>query len=317
MVSGVTKDFRFSCNFRQVEPGQKFVEKCRRVERYGYDTIFAPDHVGAPAPFPVLVAAAAATERIRVGTLVLNVSFWNPTLLAREIVTTDILTGGRVEVGLGAGHMEWEFDLAGIGWEPFATRANRLAQTIMDLGRIFEHQVSALPAGQAPRPIQRQGFGGAGPPLLVGGTGDRILRTAAEHANIIGLAGVYQIPGKPPGTFRLGTAAEAAERVRFAREHAGERADEVEWQVLIQIVVETDDRSAAAKDVVACLGDTMTIDEALETPFLLMGTVDEMADQLIRARDRYGFTYLTVHEPYLEALAPVIAHLRTQQPCDL
>jgi probable F420-dependent oxidoreductase len=312
----VRKDFRFSCNFFRVEPGQEFVEKCQRVERYGYDTVFAPDHVGAPAPFPMLVAAAAATERIRVGTLVLNASFWNPTLLAREIATTDILTAGRVEVGLGAGHMKWEFELAGIDWDPFAARCDRLAATITDLGRIFEHEVSPLPGGQMPRPIQRHGFGGAGPPLLVGGTGDRILRIAAEHANIIGLAGVYQIPGKPPGTFRLGTAAEADERVRFVREHAGERADELEWQVLIQMVVETDDRRATAKDVVTRLGDTMTIDEALKTPFLLIGTVDEMADQLIRARDRYHFTYFTVHEPYLEALAPVIAHLRPNQPFD-
>jgi probable F420-dependent oxidoreductase len=308
----VTKGFRFSCNFRQVEPGKEFVDKCRRVERYGYDAIFAPDHVGAPAPFSVLVAAAAATERVRVGTLVLNASFWNPTLLAREIVTADMLTDGRVEVGLGAGHMKWEFDLAGIGWERFAARADRLAETITDLGRIFEQELSSLSGGQGPRPIQRQGFGGSGPPLLVGGTGDRLLRIAAKHANVIGLAGVYQIPGKPPGTFRLGTAAEAEERVRFAHEHAGERAGELEWQVLIQVVVETDDRRAAAKDLVARLGDTMTIDDILDTPFLLIGTVDEMADQLIRDRDRYGFTYFTVHEPYLEALAPVIAQLRAK-----
>lgn len=124
----------------------------------------------------------------------LNVSFWNPTLLAREIVTTDILTGGRVEIGLGAGHMKYEYDLAGIDWEPFAARADRLAEMIADLGRIFEREVSPLPGGQAPRPIHRQRLGGVGAPLLVGGTGDRILRIAAEHANIIGVAGVYRSP---------------------------------------------------------------------------------------------------------------------------
>ena len=188
--------FRFSCNFFGVSSGDAFVDKCRRAEEYGYDAVLAPDHLGAPAPFPLLVAAAAATERLRVGTLVLNVPFWNPALLAREVATTDILTGGRLEVGLGAGHMKWEFDEAGIGWKPFSTRADQLATTITELERFFTTDFEPLPEGAAPRPVQRRGFGGSGPPLLVGGTGDRILRIAAAHADIVSVAGVYQLAGQ-------------------------------------------------------------------------------------------------------------------------
>lgn len=112
--------------------------------------MFATDHLGIASPFPALVAAAQATERLKVGTLVLNAPFWNPALLAREIATTDVLTGGRLEVGLGAGHMKWEFDEAGIEWESFGRRAERLKSTIDELSRLFAtdgyDQQTAIPA---------------------------------------------------------------------------------------------------------------------------------------------------------------------------
>lgn len=304
------RDFRFSFNVFGIESRAAFVEKCRRAEEHGYDAVFTADHLGAPAPFPPLVAAAEATDRLRVGTLVLNTPFWNPALLARDVATTDILTGGRLEVGLGAGHMKWEFDEAGIEWEPFAARADRLSGTIRELERLFTTDFEQLPEHmQAPQPVQRSGFGGSGPPLIVGGTGDRILRLAAEHATIASVAGLYQVEGKPPGTFRLGTAAEADERVRFTREHAKERADDIEWHLLVQAVVETGDRRATMKDLIERFGIDMAVDEALESPFLLVGTVEEMADQLRRTRERYGFSYVTVHEPYVDAFAPVLKRL--------
>ncbi len=180
-MGDVMRDFRFSFNLHGVTSRRAFREKCRRAEDYGYDTVFAPDHLGGPAPFPLLVAAAEVTERLRVGTLVLNVPFWNPALLAREVATTDALTDGRLELGLGAGHMKWEFDEAGIDWEPFSRRADRLTTMIERLSRFFTTDMPQLPeVWRAPRPVQRHGFGGSGPPLIVGGTGDRILRIAAR-----------------------------------------------------------------------------------------------------------------------------------------
>ncbi|MCP9983982.1 LLM class flavin-dependent oxidoreductase [Actinomadura madurae] len=106
------RDFRFGFNVFDIASHGDFAERCRRAERYGYATALVPDHLGAPAPFPAMVAAADATERLRVGALVLNAGFWNAHLLAREVATADRLTGGRVELGLGAGHMKWEFDAA-------------------------------------------------------------------------------------------------------------------------------------------------------------------------------------------------------------
>jgi probable F420-dependent oxidoreductase len=305
------RDFRFSVNVFGIPSREALQERCRRVESAGFHTIFVPDHLGAPAPFPVLQAAADATEHLRVGTLVLNAPFWNPALLARDAASLDILSGGRLELGLGSGHMKWEFDAAGIPWEPFGARARRLEETITELRRFFTSDLAALPGGRSPVPVQRIGFDGSGPPLIVGGTGDRVLSVAARYADIIGVAGVYQVPGKPPGTFRLGTAAEADERVRFVREQAGERADEVEWHVLVQTVIQTDDRRAAAADLLSRFGNEMTVEEALETPFLLIGTHAQMAEQLRASRERYGFSYVTVHEPYYEAFEPVVELMRT------
>jgi probable F420-dependent oxidoreductase len=309
--------FRFSSNIFGLTSRDEFAAMCRRAEDYGYDTIFAVDHLGDAAPFQAVVAAAAATERLRVGTLVVNVQFWNPALLAREIATADILTGGRLEVGLGSGHMKWEFDEAGLPWEPYGARADRLSATIGELSRLFagngyEQQAETRQRLSLPPllPIQHQGFGGHGPPLLVGGSGDRVLRIAAETADIVGIGGLFQIKGQPPGEFRLCTAAEADDRVRFARDCAGERADKIEWHALIQLVMVTDGRREAAADLAERYHGTMTAEDVLENPFLFVGTVEEMAEQIIRNRDRYGFTYYTVHEPYLDAFAPVIDRIR-------
>ncbi len=314
---GTMKNFRFSFNILGVSSRKAFMETCRRGEQLGYDTVFAADHLGMPAPFPMLVAAADATDRLTVGTLVLNAPFWNPSLLAREIATTDLLTDGRLELGLGSGHMKWEFDEAGIDWEPFGKRADRLEATIDELKRLFaadgyEQQAAVREELGSPvlRPVQRRGFDGYGPPLIIGGTGDRILRIAAKHADIVAIAGAYQIKGQPPGVFRIGTATEAVDRVRYARTNAGARADQLEWHVLVQIVHETSDRQAVAEALSERYGSRLTPEQILETPFALIGTVKEMADQILRNRELFGFTYYTVHGPYMDAFAPVIERVR-------
>lgn len=322
------RDFRFSYNIFGITSRQAFADECREAEGLGYDTVFAADHLGIAAPFPALIAAAEATRRLRVGTLVLNVPFWNPALLAREVATTDILTEGRLELGLGSGHMKWEFDEAGIEWQGPSARAARLAETITELRRLFSTDFCGDGGERAPRsrpgpkPVQRAGFGGYGPPLMIGGTGDPVLRVAGEHAQIIGVAGAYQVRGQPPGTLRLASAAETDERMRFARACAGARAGEIEWHLLVQAVAETTDRRAAAEQWVARgreeaekAGVTderalLTEQQALETPFLLFGTADEIAGQLRRSRERWGFSYITVHNPFMRTFAPVIERLR-------
>src|SRR5260370_27845282 len=154
--SDQVRDFRFSFNVFHITTRQAFVHTCREGERHGYNAVFAADHRGLPAPFPLLVAAAEATERMRVGILVLNAAFWNPALLAREVATTDILTEGRLEVGLGAGHMKWEFDEAGIDWGSLRAPAGPLSSTLPPLRRVFPpHPGNLPPALSAPHPGPR------------------------------------------------------------------------------------------------------------------------------------------------------------------
>jgi probable F420-dependent oxidoreductase len=312
------RDFRFSCNVFGFRSREEFIRYCRDAERFGYHGVFTADHLGSPSPFPPLVLAAQVTEHLRVGTMVLNVPFWNAHLLAREVATADVLTDGRLELGVGAGHMKWEFDAAGLPWRPLPERVAEVAATLDELERVFgadgypqRREVEQM-TGRAPlAPVQHTGLDGTGPPLIIGGTGNRILALAAQRADTVALGGLIQAPGQPPGTFLLQTAAQADERVAYIRAQAGDRFAELELHALIQSVVVTPDRRAAAEQVIAEHGLNLTPDEVLETPFLLLGTVEELAAQLRERRERFGLSYLTVHEPYMAALAPVIERLRT------
>ena len=249
------REFRFGVN---VGDGSEVREFARQVEDLGFDVLLAADHLGGAAPFPLLAAAAAVTERLRLGTYVVNAPFWNPSMLAREFATVDVISGGRVEVGLGSGHMKSEFDAAGIPWEGFDARADRLAATIGELDRLFGE------GGQKPLPVQRPR-----PPLLIGGTSDRLLRLAAEHADIVAFAGIFQVKGAEPGRFRSATAAEMDERVAFyrsARAAVGGRADGQEYGLLLQWVQLGDDPRAIAEQLAVLdrVGDLPEIPSSVE-----------------------------------------------------
>jgi probable F420-dependent oxidoreductase len=311
------RDFRFSCNVFAIRSRDQFVQYCRDAERYGYDVIFTTDHLGAPSPFPPLVTAAEVTERLRVGALVLNVGFWNPHLLARDVATVDRLTDGRLELGIGAGHMKWEYEAAGIPWAPLGERVHQVAAVLDELERLFaaggypeRRELEELFGLPALAPVQRRGLSGSGPPVIIGGTGDRMLALAARRADTVALGGLVQAPGEPPGTFRIATAAAAAERVRFIRDRAGDRAADLELNVLVQAVIITPDRAGTAEKLASERFPYLTPAEVLDTPFLLIGTVEEIARQLRERRDRYGFTFITVHEPYMADFAPVIGRIR-------
>ncbi|RJL32543.1 TIGR03621 family F420-dependent LLM class oxidoreductase [Bailinhaonella thermotolerans] len=292
------RDFRFGVVLGSLESsGQELVRRAREAEEAGFDVVLVPDQVGEPAPFSTLAAIAGATRRLRVGTYTLNVSFWKPALLAREVATLDRLSGGRFELGLGIGRAEHEFDAAEVAWEPAAGRAARLATTVERLDQHFaDRRFSPSPA-QEPRP-----------PLLIPGDEDELLPVAAGHADVVAFTGTRQIPGREPGVVRLTTAEEADERVRAARAAAGGR--DFETSCLVQAVFPIDDRRLGATTLMREMGLEFSVPEVLETPYLLIGTIKEMATQLVERRERYGFSYICVHEPNLDFLAQVIAALR-------
>ncbi|PJE97945.1 LLM class F420-dependent oxidoreductase [Streptomyces carminius] len=292
------RPFRFGVNLAVVDSGDAWRDKCRRAEELGYDVLLVPDHLGAPAPFPALTAAAEATERPRVGTFVLNAGFWNPALLAREIATCDRLTGGRLEVGLGTGYVRSEYERAGLPWGSPGERVDHLEHTVDELERLLADPEHVPAPEQRPRP-----------PLLIGGNGDRVLTLAARRADIAAFTGGRQLPGAPDGVLRLLSPGELEQRVAAYRRLAADREAPAELNFLVQQVTVTDDRRAAARELVPhAMG--LSEDELLEHPALLCGSTAEMADQVLVHRERYGFTYFCVHEPALETFAPVLRELR-------
>lgn len=195
------RPFRFGVNLTSVSGKKEWAGKCRQAERLGYDVILVPDHLGAPAPFPALVAAAEATERPRLGTFVLNAGFWNPALLTREVTTVDQLTDGRLELGLGTGYVRSEFDAAGLVWESPRARVDRLACAVSELDVLLRDE------GQEPRTVQQPR-----PPLLLGGHGKRLLVLAAAHADIVAFTGATLVEDAPASRISDGDGTEAANR---------------------------------------------------------------------------------------------------------
>ncbi|MGW3267094.1 LLM class F420-dependent oxidoreductase [Streptomyces sp. NPDC001056] len=290
------RPFRFGVNMLTPASAAEWRAKCRRAEELGYDVILVPDHLGWVAPFPALVAAAQATERVRVGTLVLNAGFHNPTLLAREVATTDALTGGRLELGLGTGYVQEEHEAAGLPFGSPGERVDHLRRTVEELNRLL-----GSPEYQ-PRPEQDR------VPLLIGGNGDRMLRLTAEHADIAAFPGART---GNTGSLQPLTADELDERVGRYRELASGRAEPAELSLLIQQVAVTDDPESALKPVLERRPD-LTLETMLELPVMLVGPLEDVVARVRAQRERYGFTNLTVLEPQMEAFAPVIERLRAE-----
>lgn len=306
------KPFRFGVGVGPSRSRAEWAEKARRLEDLGYDTLTVPDHLADFfAPMPALVSAAEATTTLRVGTNVLNNDFRHPVLVAREAATVDLLTGGRLQLGLGAGHMQSEYDQVGLSFDRGSIRVERLAEAVAVIkGLLGGEQVTF--AGRHyrvtahtihPLPVQRPH-----PPIVVSGNGRQLLTLAAHKADIVGLSGI---------TFRRGgTAPDLSgwkvsgvdERARLIREVSGDRYAGLELNVLVQRVVVTDDRREVAEEL-ASRWNQLSPDEILQSPYVLIGSVNQMIDDLQARRERWGISYFTVFEPYMEAFAPVVAQL--------
>ena len=306
------RPFRFGISIGRAGSRAEWQDTARRAEDLGFSTLVIPDHLSPIFPPLIpLVSAADATTTLRVGTFVLNNDFRHPVVLARESAAVDLLTDGRLELGLGAGHMQSEYDQAGIRFDPGMVRVERLAESV--------RVVKALLAGNEttfegryyrvrghtihPRPVQRPR-----PPILIGGQGRRLLSLAAREADIVGFVGFRHLDG--------GTAVEASgfapsavdARVALVRDAAGERFADLELNVLLQRVIRTD---APREHAEALHGrrPEVSVEDALATPFVLFGSTEGMVEALLARRERWGFSYWVAFEPYLDAFAPVVARL--------
>jgi len=306
------KPFRFGVILRSAASRADWADKARKVEALGYAVLTVPDHLAnLVAPMPALASAAEATTRLRIGTMVLNNDFRHPVLVAREAATLDLLSDGRLELGLGAGHMRSEYEQAGLCFDPGATRVERLAEAVAVITALLRGEKVSF-AGRHyrvtdhtifPRPAQRPH-----PPILIGGNAVRLLTLAAKEADILGLTGIaFRRGGAQPDVSNF-RAADVDAQAKLIREVAGDRIERIELNALVQRVVVTDDRSHAAEGL-AGQWTQLSAEEIRHSPYVLVGTVDQLVEDLEARRARWGISYYTTHEPYLDALAPVVARL--------
>jgi probable F420-dependent oxidoreductase len=261
-------------------------------------------------PWVSLTVAAEAAPTMRVGTFVLNNDLRHPALVAREAAALDLLTDGRLELGLGAGHMEAEYDQIGLRFDPNAVRVARLGEAVAIVKRLLAGEEVTFSGAHytltghrvSPSPVQKPR-----PPLLLGGNSRRLLELAGREADIVSFLGFSHRRGGR--AFDLGAfgAEGTAERIRIVREAAGSRFGELELNAVVQRVVVTDDSRSAAADLAH--EEELSVEEVLDSPYLLVGSVDAIADGLRARHERHGFTYWVVPEGVMDAFAPVIARV--------
>ena len=281
------------------------IASARAAEAAGFDVVHVGDHVGEDwAPLTTLAVTAAATEWVRVCPLVMNNDFHHPVQLAREFAALDHLSHGRVELGIGAGHSFTEYDAIGVPFDPPAVRKARMAESVEILrGLLDGEEVTFAGEHYQLDGVRTQRSLQAHLPILVGVNGKVALAHAARHADTIGL----MMLGKTRAGGQSHETRWEAERldatVAYIREQASGREDPVELHALIQAVIVTDDRVTAAANIVT-RGLTSTVEDALATPFLAIGTHDEIAAHLDACRERWGISYFTVRD--IDSFAPVV-----------
>ncbi|MEV1246960.1 TIGR03621 family F420-dependent LLM class oxidoreductase [Nonomuraea sp. NPDC050022] len=300
--------FRFGAVVRQAESGKAWADKARRLESAGFDVLLVPDHLVGPrfAPVAALAAAASVTTRLRVGTLVFANDFRHPAVLAKETATLDVLSDGRLDVGLGTGWMAEDYQRAGLPFEPPGVRVDRLAEAVAVLKGLWgdgpytfdgtHYQIRAL--DQQPKPVRRPH-----PRLLLGGGGPRMLRLAAREADVVNLGMRVRADGTGPDGNDGGRQA-FMDKLRTVRAAAGDRYDRLELGTsVVQVGVRKPEETWSA-------ADTSQLDE---TPQVLLGTHHDIVDKLRYWRDEHDISYFVVHhERDLDAFTPIVEELATE-----
>jgi probable F420-dependent oxidoreductase len=301
--------FRFGVQIGQLSPAD-LRAAARAAEALGFDVLSTADHVSVGfSPLLPLLSVTEATTQLRVCPLVLNNDFHHPVHLARQLATLDHLSGGRVELGIGAGHAFPEYAAIGQPFDAPAVRKARLTEAIQVLRRLLSGEEVTHDGDyyhlKGVKTLQSQQ---ERVPFLVAVSGRRALAHAARHADIIGLFGLGRTLADGNRHEVRWQSSRLDDTVAYIREQAGERADALEFNALVQRVVITDDRRAAAAELCEQV-EGLALEDALETPYLALGTHDEIAAHLQACRQRWGITYYTVRD--MEAFAPVIARLQT------
>ena len=305
----MARKIRFSTQSGSQPTGQDWLARAKRLEAIGYATLSMPDHMvgGAWSNMPALGAAAAVTTKLRLGNLVLDNDFRNPVVLAREFATLDVISNGRVEIGLGAGWFDRDYQSTGIPFDRGRVRVARLAEAVMLMKRVFtEDEVTfegtyyrTTKSECRPKTVQQPR-----PPILIAAGGPEILALAGREADIVAVippgAGVQ--PPAPDDVAATGV----RRQIDVVREAAGSRFEEIELSCFVDVTL-TDDR----EKTIAELADKAKVDPAVLGSSVYRGirTLDQVREHIVRVRRDTGITYFCLRGPHAEELAPVVKEL--------
>jgi len=305
------RGFRFGVQVSKETTAKGWAELARRTEAAGYEVLTMPDHfTDQLAPIPALMAAASATTTLRVGALVFDNDYKHPVVLAKELATIDLLSDGRLDIGLGAGWMISDYEEAGMPYDSPKVRIDRFIEGVAVIrGAMAEgsfsfsgdHYTITNYNGQ-PKPMQ------ARPPLLIGGGGKRVLSYAAREADIIGINGTMTAGVVGPEALSTMTAESVDEKVAIVAAAGAHRINDIEMNIRTFFVKVTNDRAATVDGISSMFGVSKDMIDA--SPFALIGSVEECIGQLLERRERWGFSYTIVGAENIDECAPIVAALR-------
>lgn len=305
---------RFGVAVDRVDSGDDLAQLARRFEAAHFDIMLVPDHLFTMSPDVALAWIAASTERLRIGTLVYNNDLRHPAIVAQQAATLDHLSGGRFELGLGAGWNEPEYRSTGLAFDRASIRIQRMEEAAALIRRLMSGE-EVTHAGEhyrldghrvAPQPPQ-----GAAMPIHIGGNGDKLLAAAARQSDIVGISPYGIGPnGLWPSHFG---GDRIAERIDHVRRHAGDRFSELEINVPVQRIVVTDDRDRALEALAERMAEQWetapSAAELSESPFVFIGTHEQLADQFRHWHESHGISFFSAWARDASALEPVVASI--------
>ena len=316
--------FRFGLQAYAPESGRQWRELARKAESSGFSSFHLADHIIGPGPalaatghpvqtvaaIPAMAVAAEATSTIKVGCRVLCVDYRNPVMLAKEVATLDFFSEGRLELGLGAGWLQGEYEAVGIAFDRAGVRLDRFEEVIGLLRASFAEgelnidtpHVHAVGFEAVPKPFTK-----SGPPIMIGGGAQRILTIAGREADIVSL-NFNNASGKL-GAEGIGssTAEHTDQKIQWIRNGAGERFDQIEIEIAAYFTVVTPDGAGTRAKMAPMFG--MTPEVFAEHPNVLIGSVDEICDRIIERRERFGISYTSFGASVMDSVIPVVERL--------
>ena len=308
------RPFRFSVQEHQAHSARQWRDRARAIEAMGYSGLYLPDHFDEqPGPIAALMSAADATSKLRVGSLVFDNDYRHPWVLAKEAATLDLLSDGRLDLGLGAGWLVADYERAGIPYDSAGTRIERLEEAVKVMKGFFSGKpftfsgkhYSIKDAEGSPSPVQKPH-----PPFLLGGGGRRMLSLAAREAEIVHLNYNLNEGRINPKLVRTGMAKATEQKLGWVKEAAGERFDSIELGFTVFFANVTDDRESLAAAMAPSMGFEPR--DVLEMPHFLIGTMGQIEEDLRARRERFGFSDVILPGSSADELAPVVERLAGQ-----